>query len=1046
MTGAASPSPSDRPTQLGPFKVLDVIGEGGMGTVYLAEQREPVRRRAAVKVIKLGMDSKAVVARFEAERKALALMEHSSIAQVFDAGLTPTGQPWFAMEYVKGIPITDYCDRNKLSLEQRIDLFQKVCSGVQHAHLKGVMHRDLKPGNVLVTLQDGAPTPKIIDFGLAKATDHRLVEATIFTEHGTVVGTPEYMSPEQAGLDGLDVDTRTDVYSLGVLLYELLTGELPFSRKELHAAGYLEMQRVIREQEPTKPSTKVTTLGNRALSLAQMRAMTSGDFGKALRGDLDWITLRALEKDRTRRYATAQELAADLDRYRKLEPVLATPPSWGYRAKKFVRKYRVQCVAGVIVLGAIVAGGFGIWWKSVEADEQRRIAIQAATEAQRQQKLANESAEAAKASELRAKEQEQLATKRANEIESFAAKDRIYADIARLQDAESRAATLWPAHPSLIADFERWIADVEPILNRLPQIEKDLAEVRLRARSTTVEAIAAARAPIAAEIERLQRDADEAQPRERRAIQKDIAELEIQIEAAGYDFAERADAERHLQLAKLSQLSRSFSKNDKVVAMRGAMVSMRDRLAEAQALAAARPTHQQSWQQAITAIAASDGKTASTLYAHFVLTEQEGLVPIGMDPESKLWEFVHLPSGTKGKEIPRRDPSTGRLVPDGDMGIVFVLLPGGMSWVGTTDFDPDFANRRVASLRREISLASGAAQLEIPKLPSGVAGLNASDLNSYAWPRCAPEKVGDQQDRKTFGEEALALAAAHAAVQKATGTATESTYLDTLAWALVANGQDAEARQRSAEALAKAPVDERSIFEGYQRAIDAAIAQRVDRLRAAEAKAAEPKGTGCPNYDPERSNDETPHQVQLTPYFLSKYEMTQGQWLRLTGKNPSRTAGENNLALPVEQVSWFDCEEWMRLRSLSLPTEAQWEVGCRAGTTTPWWTGSDENELKAKENVGSNKLAAVGSKHPNPFGLCDTHGNLWEWCREQGWSDQSPREGDGFRSGGSPSNRSLRGNYFGGGPRDARAGRRNDDDASYRLVNLGLRPARASRL
>jgi formylglycine-generating enzyme required for sulfatase activity len=831
-----------------------------------------------------------------------------------------------------------------------------------------------------------------------------------------------------------------------VLLYELLTGELPFSRKELHAAGYLEMQRVIREQEPTKPSTKVTTLGERVAALAQMRAMTRGDFGKALRGDLDWITLKALEKDRTRRYATAQELAADLDRYRKLEPVLATPPSWGYRAKKFVRKYRVQCVAAVVVLGAIVAGGFGMWWKSVEADEQRRIAIQAATEAQRQQKLANESAEAAKASELRAKEQEQLATKRANEIESLAAKDRIYADITRLQDAESRAATLWPAHPSRIPDFERWIADVEPILNRLPEIEKALAEVRLRARSTTVEAIAAARAPIAAEIERLQKDADEAQPRERRAIQKDILDAEVRLEAAGYEFAERADAERHLQLAKLSQLSRSFSKNDEVVAMRGAMVSMRDRLAEAQALAAARPVHQQAWQQAISAIAASDGKTASTLYAHFVLTEQESLVPIGMDPESKLWEFVHLPSGTKGKEIPRRDPSTGRLVPDGDMGIVFVLLPGGTSWVGTTGIDPEFANKRVASLRREIAIATGAAQLEIPELPAKMRGMSASKLTSYAWQRCAPEKDGDDQDRMTFGEEALALAAAHAAVQEATGTATESTYLDTLAWALVANGQDAEAMQRSAEALAKAPAEERSEFEGYQRAIDAAIAQRADRLRAAEAKAAEPKGTGCPNYDPQRKSNETPHRVNLTPYFLSKYEMTQGQWLRLAGRNPSHRAKENNLALPVESVSWFDCEEWMRLRSLSLPTEAQWEVGCRGGTTTPWWTGADENDLKAKENVGGGNLAVVGSKCLNPFGLCDTHGNAWEWCLDSGSSDTTPREGDGFRSGGSPYRRSFRGDYFGFAQGVARAGSRDSYGAYARLVDLGLRPARTSRL
>ncbi len=359
-----------------------------MGTVYLAEQREPMRRRAAVKVIKLGMDSKAVVARFEAERKALSLMEHSCIAQVYDAGLTDRGQPWFAMEFVKGIPITDYCDQNKLTFEQRIALFQKVCSGVQHAHLKGVMHRDLKPGNVLVTLQDGKPLPKIIDFGLAKATNHHLVEATIFTEHGTIVGTPEYMSPEQAGLGGLDVDTRTDVYSLGVMLYELLTGELPFSRQELHAAGYLEMQRVIREQEPPKPSTKATTIGERAVTAAQLRAMTRSDFAKSLRGDLDWITLKALEKDRTRRYDTAQELAADLERYLRVEPVLATPPSWGYRAKKFVRKYRVQCAAAVVVAGVIVAGGVGVWWQSVEAQRERDRAEQQRQVAQAERETA----------------------------------------------------------------------------------------------------------------------------------------------------------------------------------------------------------------------------------------------------------------------------------------------------------------------------------------------------------------------------------------------------------------------------------------------------------------------------------------------------------------------------------------------------------------------------------------------------------------------------------------------------------------------------------
>ena len=272
-----SPASDAIPTQIGPYRILETLGEGGMGTVYLAEQKEPVRRRVALKLIKLGMDSKAVLARFEAERRALSMMEHSCIATVLDAGVSAQGQPYFVMEFVKGIPITDYCDQNKLGLKERIELLQKVCSGVQHAHLKGVMHRDLKSGNVLVTLQAGKPTPKIIDFGLAKAVDHHLVEATLFTEQGVMLGTPEYMSPEQAGLGGLDVDTRTDVYSLGVLLYELLVGELPFSRKALRDAGMLEMQRVIREQEPQKPSTRITTLGDAASALAAARRVDVGE-------------------------------------------------------------------------------------------------------------------------------------------------------------------------------------------------------------------------------------------------------------------------------------------------------------------------------------------------------------------------------------------------------------------------------------------------------------------------------------------------------------------------------------------------------------------------------------------------------------------------------------------------------------------------------------------------------------------------------------------------------------------------------------------------
>ena len=473
------PSNASAPKQIGPYRILDTLGEGGMGTVYLAEQREPVRRRVALKVIKLGMDSKAVLARFEAERRALGMMEHSCIATVVDAGITEQGQPYFAMEYVKGIPITDYCDQNKLSLKERIELFQKVCSGVQHAHLKGVMHRDLKPGNVLVTLQDGKPTPKIIDFGLAKATDHHLVEATLFTEQGVLIGTPEYMSPEQAGLGGLDVDTRTDVYSLGVLLYELLVGELPFSRKALRDAGLLEMQRVIREQEPTKPSTRITTLGDAASRHAAVRRLAAGDLQKRLRGDLDWIVLRAIEKDRTRRYETAQELAADLGRHLDYEPVLANPPSVPYRVKKFVRRYRVQCGTATVVFVAIVVGTMATYVQYQRAEQNADRANAQAADAYREQQ--------------RALAQEALADERARRIEGLLGVERVanernqvFEDLIRLQAAKVCEATLYPAWPEKTAAMRAWLRDqAEPLVRLLPELERALAALRQKASPAT---------------------------------------------------------------------------------------------------------------------------------------------------------------------------------------------------------------------------------------------------------------------------------------------------------------------------------------------------------------------------------------------------------------------------------------------------------------------------------------------------------------------------------------------------------------------------------
>ena len=339
---------TERPgTVIGPYKLLQQIGEGGMGTVFMAEQTQPVQRKVALKVIKPGMDSRQVIARFEAERQALAMMDHVNIARVLDAGATEAGRPYFVMELVHGVPITKYCDDNHLTPRERLELFVPVCQAIQHAHQKGIIHRDIKPSNVMVTLYDGKPVPKVIDFGVAKATEQKLTERTLFTQYGTMVGTLEYMSPEQAEMSALGVDTRSDIYSLGVLLYELLTGSTPLSHKRVKEAAYAEILRMIKEEEPPKPSTRLSDSGEALASISAQRHMEPAKLTKLVRGELDWIVMKTLEKDRNRRYETANGFAADVQRYLADEPVQACPPSAGYRLRKFARRNKAALGDGV---------------------------------------------------------------------------------------------------------------------------------------------------------------------------------------------------------------------------------------------------------------------------------------------------------------------------------------------------------------------------------------------------------------------------------------------------------------------------------------------------------------------------------------------------------------------------------------------------------------------------------------------------------------------------------------------------------------------------
>ncbi len=406
---------------IGRYKLLEKIGEGGFGTVYVAEQRESLKRRVALKIIKLGMDTKQVIARFEAERQALALMDHPNIAKVLDAAATDTGRPYFVMELVRGIKITDYCDQNNLSTRQRLDLFINVCQAIQHAHQKGIIHRDIKPSNVLVTLHDGVPVPKVIDFGIAKATQGELTEKTVYTQLQEFIGTPAYMSPEQAEMSGLDIDTRADIYSLGVLLYELLTGKTPFDAKDLLASGLEQMRRTIREKEPVRPSTRLT----QELTSKSEGRKHKGETDEAssrrllhvrklielLRGDLDWIVMKCLEKERTRRYDTANSLASDVQRYLDTEPVAARPASQWYRFQKLVRRNKLAFGAASAVAGALIIGlGLSTWLFVQERGTRLR-----AETAEREQAGQRRQAEAARASELRMRqkaEEQALATRK----------------------------------------------------------------------------------------------------------------------------------------------------------------------------------------------------------------------------------------------------------------------------------------------------------------------------------------------------------------------------------------------------------------------------------------------------------------------------------------------------------------------------------------------------------------------------------------------------------------------------------------------------------
>ncbi|MBL8734760.1 MAG: SUMF1/EgtB/PvdO family nonheme iron enzyme [Planctomycetes bacterium] len=792
-----------------------------------------------------------LLGRFLEEAQVTSQLDHPGVVPVHELGLDQRGKVYFTMRLVKGRTASEVfavarAEEDGWTTTRGLEVVLKVCDTMAYAHDKGVLHRDLKPSNVMVGRFGEV---YVMDWGLAKvlgqADRHDLrirkdegsgvsrIDSTrkrdeesgagssVVSMDGQQLGTPSYMSPEQARSEVLDV--RADVYSIGAMMYELLTGRAPYTAPGARPSPYRILNEVI-----DGPPKRIE------------------DIVKGVPAELVAIVDRAMHRERDGRYANVLELAADVRAFLAQRVVKAYRTGAIVEMKLWVRRNRALASSLAAAVLFLVAG---IAFTTIYANE----------------------------AEQRATENARLLVA----AEAEAEKNRIFADVAKLAEAKRIVAGLYPPFPEMVPAMEAWLRDFgEPLAARLPELEAALVAVRARARPVTEEQLKVAREQHARwpELQRRQVElTEENDPAARDALKEQIATLQNEIEVAGLEFVDGKDGYLHRTLTRLVKEQGEF--------VRGKLPWVRRQLDEARTVKQRTiDALQEQWSKAIMAIKASDGVTASKLYEHFELTPQLGLVPIGMDKDSLLWEFVHLASGTPGKEIPERDPATHRLIPTGDMGIVFVLLPGGT-------------------------------------------------LPAY---RIGDDKVGEKKRQS----------------------------------------------------------------------------------------------------------------VRLDPFFLGKYEMTQGQWLRMTGTNPSYYGAQNDLALPVEHVDWFDSEKVLRHEGLVLPSELRWEYAIRAGTTTTWWTGDTEESVTAKENIGGDRLMRVGSKTANGFGLFDMGGNLWEWCLDTYSAYGTERAGDGLRptAGDSAASRCSRGGGDGLGPDGAQSGFRGINCPSSCPIYLGLRPARTSRL
>ncbi|MCA8942625.1 MAG: SUMF1/EgtB/PvdO family nonheme iron enzyme [Planctomycetes bacterium] len=1012
------------PDTIGRYRIHGVLGRGGMGTVFRAEQSEPIHRYVALKVVQGGAATEGVLARFALERRALAAMNHRCIAKVFDAGATDAGRPYFVMELVEGPPLTDFCDEHGLSIRERIRLFQEVCRGVQHAHQKGVIHRDLKPANVLVSREDRTAVPKILDFGIAKATSDDLADTAPQTAEQSIIGTPEYMSPEQASRDGGFVDVRTDVYSLGVMLYELLAGELPFSTERLRSKGPLGALEIIRDEEPPRPSTKLTTAARLAATAAGKRSTTITALARTLRGDLDWIVMKALSKDRERRYESADAFANDLQRYLDHEPVLAGPPTVRYRFGRFVRKYRGRLVAAMalfvtLAIGLVVSLHF---WSAasalaIEKDEQYELA---------QRNL-----------------------------------DRFYqaANLVVLDEAKATVDETYPATPENHDSIQHWLNQhADPLLASLPELQRTRDELRERALPWTPAEIAADR---------------EGHPDYRAWL------------AARHDLAARAAA---MAVRRGQAEARNAVLDAATIALsaEGLVGFLRDRIdprvrsvfgEEAEALAAARLLAERAQQDGPWALALSlrhvgwaafqcgldeEARSAARRAVEVAPAERTAMFRDNADElersidgaDDRLAESQRDLAALEAKVSARR---TWRFADKEDAFLNDVLTK-------LIDEVRTFDAVVVKQARDRLTWASmiGELTLSHPNAPAtwgqareairAADGVTASELYRSdppleLEPQCGLIPIGMNPVTKLW--EFYHLRSAW--------------YPD-----IDTPARDYEIPRHEANGTIRIGNRTGIVFVLVPGGTFWMGAQKSD-----------PSG---PNYDPAADDDEAPVRVTLEPFFIARHELTQSQFERLSGEeNPSNhrpgqryegNAGKITWAHPVEQVTWLAADALMTRSGLDLPTEAQWEYACRAGSTTCFITGDDPASLAGFANVADETAltvhaswqyirgirdgwvspAPVGSYACNAFGLYDMQGNVSEWVRDpySARYEHSPaRSGDGYRakppSSHEAETRVFRGGNFRRGAFHARSANRSLSDLAFQTNLVGLRPSCAVR-